>query len=125
MIGIKHVEDRIGTSHEIGVVRVDVGILDDHEILNHGVSGLETVGQECKHHFVDLLAEVLEPVELWHFYLNYNLSELLKDKLDALKTWVLKALNLLLTEKLKGDLWHKEIWSKTARIPDGCLNISV
>lgn len=43
VVNVKYIYDAIGTTHKVGMVCVDVGILDPDQVLDHCVCGLELI----------------------------------------------------------------------------------
>ena len=85
VVYVEYIDDRIGTTHEVRMVRVDVSILDFYEILNHCISRLKLLVQQVIHHLDNLFAQILEPLQFWHLYFCHDSSQFLKYELHALK----------------------------------------
>ena len=84
VVHVENVHDAVGATHEIRVVRVDIGILDLDEVFDHSICWLQLLVEECIHDFNDLFPKILEALKLRHFDLCHHSAELFVDKLDAL-----------------------------------------
>ena len=81
---IKHLDNILRGSPKIWVISINIGILHHHQILDHLVCWLQAVHQESQHLFIYLFPKLLESVQLWHFYFEYDPPKLFKYKLHTL-----------------------------------------
>jgi hypothetical protein len=61
---VKDVKDGVGSSHEVWVIGIDIGVLNCNEVFNHLVTWLERLVKEIIHDLNDAFTQVLESVEL-------------------------------------------------------------
>ena len=91
------------------MVSVDVRVLDSNKIPNHCVGRSELLRQEIVHALNNLLAQVLETLELMHFNFDDHPSQLFVNKLNTLQRRRLESVDLLLRKNLEGDFWHEKV----------------
>ena len=81
---IENIFDRIGATHEIGMVSIDVCVLNLYHVANHLLCRVQLLRQEPVHDFNDFTAQVLEARQLVHLNLLHNSSQLLVDEIHTL-----------------------------------------
>ena len=74
LVGIVQVVNAVDAAHEVWMVRVDVRVLDGHQVADHLVRRLETLHQERQHLVVDSLAQALESKKFRHLNLDDDAS---------------------------------------------------
>lgn len=79
VVHVEDVDDAVGTSHEIRVVCVDIGILDLYEVFDHRICRLQLLVEQRIHDFNDLFAKILEALKFRHFDLCHHSAELFVD----------------------------------------------
>ena len=84
-IHVKDIDDGVGSTHEVRMVRVDVGVLDLDQVAHLRLCGTQLLRKQLVHAVDNLLAQVLEALQFMHLNLNDDTAELFVDELHTLE----------------------------------------
>jgi len=124
-VDIEDVHDGVSPAHEVRMVSVDVRVLDSDKVPNHCVGGSQFFRQKFVHALDNLLAQVLEALQLVHLNFDNHSSQLFVDKLDALQRGRLQPVDLLLRKDFECDFGDEKVRPERGGVPDGRLYVVV
>lgn len=87
LIRVKHIENRVSSAHEVGMVCVDIRVLNFNKILDHSVRWKQVFVQKLHHRVIYLPSETLKSYKLRHIYIHNYSSQLFEYHLHALQRW--------------------------------------
>ena len=61
------------------MISIDIRILNNDKILDHGIARIKTLNKKVEHHFVDLLSQPLVSIKLRHLNFYYYSPELFEN----------------------------------------------
>ena len=121
-IDVKDVNDWVGTSHEIRMIRVNISVLYSDQVPYHLVCRAELFWEQFIHDLYDLTAQILKSRQLLHFNFAYDSAQFFINELHALERWWFKPINLLLWEHFEGDFGHEKVWTQWTSIANGVFD---
>jgi hypothetical protein len=107
------------------MISVDVSVLDDYQVFYHLVAGVQRFVQKAVHNLNNLLAQVLESIELGELDLSHDPPQFLIHKLNTLERRRFKSLDLLLGQNFKGNFGDEKVRPQRAGVADGCFQVFI
>jgi hypothetical protein len=125
LLALEQIEESVCASNEVGMVGVDVSVLDLDQVHDHLSGGSEALVEDALHDIADLVLQLLIPVQLRQVYLVHDVSQLLIHLMSAVQRGIQQSRYLLSHQDFEGNLGDEETGTESLGILDGCLDVLV
>lgn len=123
--GIEHIYHGRSATHKVWVRRINIGVLNFDQVLDHRICRLKQFLEQLIHNFNYFVPQFGVALEFRNVNFNNHSAQFLKYHLDALERRTLEAPDLLFRKSFKGHLRDKQVGSQGLSIANGCFYVVV